>query len=86
MLLGVGGVWAEDERDDMGRGEEETNEDISEAVGHGTVLVMFRNDILATAVAISGGLCRHRWTVPRDRSGWMTVTLENVDRDEENVR
>lgn len=69
----------------MGEGEgererKETDQNMSEAVGHGTVLVVFGNDILATAVEISEASCRHRCTVLTGRS-LRVVTGESSDTD-----
>lgn len=85
----------------MGQGgkkeRRETDQDMSEAVGHGTILVVFRNDILAAAFEISDASCRHRRSVLTGRSlrvvtgdssetDWVNAVLEDIDRDgEENV-
>jgi len=46
----------------------ETDEEVSEAVGHSTILVMFWDCILATVVEIRDGVCRDQRTVLTGRS------------------
>ena len=52
----------------MGEGEKETDEDMSEAVGHGTILVFLWDDILTAVVEISTGECHHRSAALTGRS------------------
>ena len=71
----------------MGQGERErkgTDQDMSEAVRHGTILVVFGNDILTAAVEISEAACCHRWTVLTGRSV-RVVAGDSSETDWENA-